>query len=206
MKPFILSIAATMLVAGSASAATYTLDFSDRASTVLEDAYGDNAQADLSTRAIDAGAYGDVVTTGDVFGWGTGYGDLTNAAWGGPNPSHAEIRIEALDPLETVTIDSFEMGGWVADEFAEWFIFDLSWTELASGTGTAPNTGGHLDVAPNTSAVGGLIFQWGADAWDVGVGNFTFSVSGPAPIPLPAGSLLLVSGLGLIALRKARKT
>ena len=191
------------LAVSQAEAATYVLDF--EGDGVIEDTFGDNAQADLAYRAIDANAYGDVATTGDLLFWGTGYGDLNGAAWGGPNPSHAEIRIEATNASEFVTLNSFEMGGWAADEDAQWRVFDLAWNLIGSGSGVAPNVNGHLDVMANVSAQGGLILQWGEDAWDVGVQNVSYSVGDlVAPVPLPAGGLLLVGGLGLLALRKRR--
>lgn len=187
-----------LVTAGAVSAGTYTLDFSGNGSGAIPDTFGDNAQADLSYRAIDASGYGDVGTIGQVFFWNTGYGDLNGAAWGGPNPSHAEIRIEAKAPGESVTLDSFDMGGWAADEDAQWRLFDLSWNLIGSGSGIAPNTGGRLSVAPGIGAVGGVIFQWGEDSWDVGVQNVTYTVSGVA-VPLPAPALMLIGGLGLLA-------
>jgi hypothetical protein len=184
------------LCAGAASAGTYTLDFTG--SGIVPNGYGNNAQASLFYRSIDPAAYGDVGTTGAVSFWGTGYGDLDGAVWGNPNPSHGEIRIEATDPSETVTLLSFDMGGWSADEVAEWFIYDLAWGLVDSGGGIAPNTGAHLSVAPGSGAIGGLIFQWGGDAWDVGVENFRYSVSGVV-VPLPATALMLMGGMGVLA-------
>src|SRR6056297_520787 len=185
---FIVALALAPICSG-AGAATYTLDFTG--SGAVPDTFGDNAEADLSYRAIDATAYGDVATTGMLSFWGGGYGDLDGGLWGNPNPSHGEIRIEAVDPTETVSILSFDMGGWSADEVAEWRIFDLSWSLVDSGDGIAPNTGGRLSVTPGASAVGGLIFQWGADAWDVAVDNFTYRVGDTTAVPLPAGAWLL---------------
>lgn len=201
MKAMTVALGVLAASASAALSASYTLDFSG--SGIVPDTYGDNGQADISYRAIDAANYGNVGTTGTLSFWFSGYGDLDGALWGNPDPSHAEIRIEAKSALETVTLDSFDMGGWAQDEDAEWFLYDLSWNEIGSGNGIAPNTGAHLSFAPNISAVGGIIFQWGADAWDVGVENFSYSVSGVAPVPLPASVVLLVAGLGALArLRK----
>lgn len=200
----VMTVAMGVLVASSsvALAASYTLDFTG--SGVVPDGYGNNGQAEISYRAIDAISYGDVGTIGTLSFWGSGYGDLDGALWGNPNPSHGEIRIEAKDPLETVTIDSFDMGGWVGNEAAIWFIYDLSWNLIASDSGIAPNTGARLSFAPGTAVVGGAIFQWGGDAWDVGVENFGYSVSGVPPVPLPASVLLMLGGLGALArLRKS---
>ncbi len=196
MKPLVSAVLITGLSFGSAQAASYTLDFTG--SGAVEDSFGDNGQADLSYRAIDIAGYGDVATVGNggIYFWGPGYGDLDGAAWAWPDSSHAEIRIEARTATEIVTVNSFDMGGWVADEAAEWRIFDLSWNLIGSGSGIAPDVGARLSVSPGIGATGGIIFQWGADAWDVGVENFNYSVSGAAVVPLPAGFLLLLSGLG----------
>lgn len=127
MRGFVFPIAvAGMLIAGPAAALTYNVDFNNGTQDLIDPAYGDNAQADLSYRAIDASAYGDVATIGGVFHWGPGYGDLTGVIWGELNPSHAEIRIEAVDPLAAVTLNGFQLGGWLADENAEWFVYDLA--------------------------------------------------------------------------------
>lgn len=191
-------------LAGPGQAASFLLDFTG--SGGVPDTYGDNAWADLSYRSIAFGTVGNQPTQGGTSFWSGGYGDLDGAIWGNGNPSVGEIRIQALNPGETVTIDSFDMGGWAADESASWYIFDLSWSLLTSGSGIAPNTGGRLSVAPGTSAVGGLIFQWGDDAWDVGVENFAYSVSGDAAVvPLPAGGALLLAALGALALRTRRR-
>lgn len=199
MKAILFSSAGllALVTAGAVSAGTYTLDFTGPSATV-PDTFGDNAQADLSYRAFDISAFGDQPTVGTLNFWTTGYGDLPGAAWASPNGSRGEIRIEAKVPGETVTVDSFDMGGWSADENAQWRIFDLGWNLIGSGSGIAPNTGGRLSVAPGIGAVGGVIFQWGDDAWDVGVQDFTYSVTGRA-VPLPAPALMLIGGLGLLA-------
>ena len=189
-----------LLTGGPALAASYTLDFTG--SGAVPDTFGDNSEADLSYRGITQSGYGDVATNGELRFWTTGYGDLDGAVYSNVNGSHGEVRIEAIDPSMWVTIDSFDMGGWVTDELAEWRIFDLTWNLIASGSGTAPNTGSRLSVAPNSGAQGGVIFQWGADAWDVGVENFSYTVSS-TPVPLPAPALLLIAGLaGIGALRR----
>ncbi len=210
-----LVLAATLAAfAAPVSAATYVLDFTGLG--VVPDTYGDSSEADLSYRAIDATQFGNVATTNTLQYWTTGYGDLPGALWGTPNPSHGEIRIEATNASDTVTIASFLAGGWVADEALEWYVYDLSFNQLSSGTGTAPDLTSVL-VSPNTSATGGLIFQWGGDAWDVGINEFTFSVGDPNPtirvtvdapaVPLPAAGWALLTGLGGFAAmrRQARR-
>ncbi|MGG7566337.1 hypothetical protein ACQ5SO_09275 [Rhodovulum sp. DZ06] len=201
-RPIIAAAMLAALSAAPAHAVGFTLDFTG--SGIIPNNFGDNGWADLSYRAITQAGYGDVGSNGTLQFWTTGYADLDGAAWSTIDGSHGEIRIEARNPGETVTIDSFDMGGWSADEAAEWFIFDLAWNQIGSGTGIALNTGPALNVAPGISAVGGLIFQWGADSWDVGVENFAYSVTGDAvsDVPVPAAAPLLLGALGLLALRR----
>lgn len=199
-KSFLLAAPMVLALSFPVKAATFVLDFTG--SGGVPDTYGDNGFADISYRAITHGAWGDVATTGGLSFWTTGYGDLDGAIWGNPDPSHAEIRIQALDPLALVTLNSFDMGGWIADEAAEWRLFDLAWNPLGTGTGIAPDTM-RLSFAPGLSAAGGLIFQWGLDAWDVGVENFSYSVSSAA-VPLPPAGALLLGGLGLFAIRRRK--
>ena len=220
----LLTAAAAALISLEAGAASYVLDF--RGNGVVPETFGDNAEVDLAYRAISSlsadPAWGDgIATTGGIAFWNTGYGDLDGAAWGQPNPSRGEIRITAVDPSDVVAIDSFDLGGWSADEAASWRVFDLAWNALDAGTGVAPNTNGRLSVAPAASAQGGLIFQWGDDAWDVGLQNFAFSVGTPstpairvtftAPnppptvVPVPAAAPLLAVGAALCGWLGARR-
>lgn len=206
MKAIAAAAAVAALLAPAASAATYTLDFTG--SGFIPDTFADNAEADLSYRAIAAGSFGNVATLGTVSFWGTGYGDLDGAAWGNPNPSIGEIRIRAVDPTMAISLDSFDLGGWSADERAEWRVFDLAWTLVATGSGIAPNFV-RLSVGASGKATGGLILQWGADAWDVGIENVRYTVGpadDPSPIPLPASLPLALAGVAaLAALRRNRR-
>lgn len=201
--PLALAVAVAFL-GSAASATTYTLDFTG--GNVIPDTFADNADADLSYRAIASTAFGNQATLGTISFYFGGYGDLDGAAWGNPNPSIGEIRIEATDPTKVVSLDSFDMGGWSRDESAIWRVYDLAWTLIGSGSGIAPDRT-RLSVGPSGKAKGGLIFQWGADAWDVGVENVTYSVNIPtAPIPLPATLPLALLGIGAFAaVRRSRR-
>ena len=225
MKLILATAAAAALLAGTASATTYVLDFTGNSGSVPED-FGDNTEVDLSYRAFVASGWGPgQADSGAVQFWTTGYGDLPGAAWTANNGARGEIRIE-VDATVPVSIDSFDMGAWTtADQDAQWYIYDLAGTQLLQDSGTAPSSGGRLSVAPNVSAQGGLIFQWGEDAWDIGLQNFQFTVGQsstpvvvsqqspnpgpqrPSVIPVPAAAPLLLTGaalLGVLRLRRRR--
>jgi hypothetical protein len=215
-----MSVAAA-LTCVQAEAASYKLDFTGLVSVPSN--FGDNSEVSLDFRSIESlttrpgwgGGLGS--TQGGIWLWMNGFGDLPGAAWALTNGSRGEIRIEAKDPDDDVTLDGFDLGGFGN---ASWHVFDLAWNPLGSGSGAAPGTAGRLSVAPGLSATGGLIFQWGDNAWDIGVQNFAFTVGArttppaivslqsPAPdpldlggisvVPLPAAAPLLATGLGLL--------
>jgi hypothetical protein len=213
-----------VLAVAEAQAASYILDFKGIGEVMPS--FGDSAEADVSMRSIgslvsNTAWRGAPLTAGAINFWGVGYGDLDGAAWADLNGSRGEIRIVAANPTDVVIVDGFDMGGYSADETASWYIFDLAWNLIDTGSGLAPRTGaGRLSVAPGVGATGGLIFQWGDDAWDVGLQNFAFTVgrattpptrftsapvSAPAPVPLPAAGPLLLSGIALLGWFRARR-
>ena len=229
MRTFALGLAA-ILVGGHAQATTYVLDFTASSQAILQD-FGDNAEVDLGYRAVQSigqnGSWGDtLLTTGSLNFWTTGYSDLGGAAWGGPNPSRGEIRIEATDATDMVTLNSFDVGSWSGTQSVNWYAFDLAWNTVGTGTGTVANAGTRLSFTPGVGATGGLIFQWGDNAWQVGLQNFAFTVGAattpptvvsfsnpnpgpvnprPSVIPLPAAAPLLLSGMALLGWVRTRR-
>ncbi len=212
------------LATAGAQASTYTL-VAPTSGTIASD-FGSNADADISNRS-GLGSFGDVAGTDGINGWGTGYADMASAFWG-RSGSNAEFRIEATDPAKSIRLDSFLAGSYLTRGFARTYIvYDLAWTELWSTVDfIAPTqTNAAALLAPDVSAVGGVILQWG-ESFNGGINEITFTVgdfdgdpvvigggegSGeggvrPGVIPLPASLPLLLAGLagfGLVARRRA---
>ena len=224
MKLILATAAAAALLAGTASATTYVLDFTG--SGAVPDDFGDNTEVDLSYRGFVASGWGPgQADSGSVKFWTTGYGDLPGAAWVSPKGARGEIRIEATTATDTVSVDSFQTAGLRGDQLLQWYVYDLAGNLLGfEDNGTAPNPG-NVTVMPGLSAEGGVIFQWGEDAWDVGIQNFTFTVGAPsnpatavtqsnanptpAPrppaIPVPAAAPLLLTGAALLGAMQLRR-
>jgi hypothetical protein len=222
MRLFLTTAATVALLSGAASATTYVLDFTG--SGVVPSSFGDNAEVDLTYRAFAASGWGlTQPNAGSVNFWTSGYGNLPGAAWTNPNGSRGEIRIEAATATDPVSIDSFDMGDWFGDQDAQWYIYDLAGNELLQDSGTAPTSGGRLSVTPGVSAQGGLVFQWGEDAWDIGLQNFQFTVGQPSTpvvvsqqspnpgpqrpsvVPVPAAAPLLLTGAALLGAMRLRR-
>jgi hypothetical protein len=208
LKHFLMGSAIAASLPFAAHAGIHNIDFLNGATSQIEQSYGDNAEADISYRELvplgTDPAWGDIASgPSSLFHWTTGYGDLAGAAWSGTNGGRGEIRIEALDPTQDVTLNSFDLGGWIGDQAASWYVFDGAWNELGSGTGTAPDINARLSVMPGvTSPDGILILQWGDDAWDVGINNVNYTVGA---VPIPAALPLFLSAVGLAGLIARRR-
>jgi len=209
-------------MAGTASATTYVLDFTGGG--VVPNSFGDNAEVDLSYRGFVASGWGPgQADSGTVRFFTTGYGDLPGAGWTFINGARGEIRIEATAATDSVSVDSFLTAGWIGDQLLQWYVYDLAGNLLGSeDNGLAPNAG-NVSVTPGLSAQGGVIFQWGEDAWDVGIQNFQFTVGQsstpvvvsqqspnpgpqrPSVIPVPAAAPLLLTGAALLGAMRLRR-
>ncbi|WP_138465258.1 hypothetical protein [Poseidonocella sp. HB161398] len=185
---------AALSAAAPACAASLLLSFGGYGAIAQD--HGDSALADLSYRAIGPGQ-GDLPAAGLLYGWEAGFGGLAGAVWADCAPCGGEIRIAARDPAHLVVLERFDAAGWARDEPLDWRVYDLGWGLLGQGSGTAPDSG-HARIAPGISATGGLILQWGADAYDVGLQDLAYRVDAVLPLPVPA--LLLPAALAALAL------
>jgi len=109
-----------------------------------------------------------------------------------------------------VTLESFFLGGWFdTDRVIGWGVLDLGTNAIVAGMAGATVSGatGLVNIINLTSTTGFRIF-FGPDGFNGGVNDiiYTSAAVGPAVVPLPAGGLMLILGLGgLAALRRRRQ-
>ena len=97
----------------------------------------------------------------------------------------------------------------ITAQFADLFLFDGAGTELVSCLDCFFFHGGQATTVISLSIVAGTYYFLLNDRFDGTLGQYSFNVTettGPSPVPLPASSLFLLSGLGLLMLRRRTKT
>jgi hypothetical protein len=135
--------------------------------------------------------------------WDTGFGDLTNVAYGGSTSAGiAEIRLTPLSGF-TVALNSFDLGAWVSPHSSQYTIFDGSYNVLFSTSILVPSAS-HSHVTSGLANPNGLILQW-SDPFNVALDNFDFTVSATAPGPIPEPATALLLGSGILALARSRR-
>lgn len=188
MKTYLLAAAVVALTAVSASASTTTIDFESFA-------FGtDISGVDVGGVAFSAG--GAAVTVDGFLG---NRGIIPRPL--GPNPFRADFT---AGNVVGVSVDIGDLGADADDIFLN--AFDMFGSLLASDTFTIPaGVGGYFNLgvmASNISYVtfGGVGFN---DDNNVFADNFSFASA--AVIPLPAGGILLLGALGMMAAARRRK-
>jgi hypothetical protein len=201
-----LSIA---LAGFSVSAQTTTLDF-DSFIGVLSDyqaipgTFGSDA---LNTPNIGV-SYQTVDGSGGVYApyvefWDGSYGDLPAVAYAAANGYYAQV-ILTPQAGHSVTLDSFELGGWPNTDQANQTVEVLNgigqvvWSDGGPLSVTIPGNG-HLTLTPDISSSGPLVLEFGP-SWNTGVDYVEFSQSNSVPdsgsgLALMAAALLGVCGL-----------
>ena len=202
---------------GAAQAATYTLDFSGN----ICGASGDLACANNSSIASNYGSldglldvsYKTIFTATNqvdrdhLFYWESGYSDLIGAAWAGTGRDSHYVEITfAPSTGHIVTLDSVDFGDYLNNNSGSSVVVldAVTREELWDGHGfdSGPQAS-HLIA--DVSSANGLILQWRADTYYVGIDNIRYSVTA---VPEPESLALAAAGLlvtGLAARRQRRQ-
>jgi hypothetical protein len=172
-------------------------------SAFIDQSYGDGTGIDVTYRHR-VGSGNTVADEPSLKFWNTGYGDLTNVAWGGSTevPGVAEIRLTPLSGF-TVTLNSFDFGPWVVSQNTQYTIFDGAYNVLFTNSIVVPG-GGHSHLTPGLSNPNGLILQWN-NPYNVALDNFDFTVASPEPSPIPEPATALLLGSGILVLARSRR-
>jgi hypothetical protein len=173
--------------------------------SAIDQSYGDIAgeidvryDADRATGNLD-----------NLFFWSTGYETLSGVAYGKLNGGGLSIALVAEDGFD-VMLTGFDIAPYinrVRDTAVQ--IIDLATnTILVNDTYTPLSVDGVTSYSGSWMSTEGLQINLGPDAWDVAIDNIQFASieESLTPIPLPAGGLLLLSGLfGMAAFKRRRR-
>ncbi len=212
-------LAATFALASTPAAAATTLNFSNACGGacanygVISQSYGDIAGVlDISYRSVTG--QGSDTTVGDVATWSTGYGLLSDVAYGASGAT-LEIAFRLLDPTKQITFNSVQYAGWTnnGSTSTQMALFSLGGGAFAlpitaSGSVVAPIID-PANWAPNVTSMDGFRFHFGADAYYAAIDNLTFTISNinvGAAVPEPATWLSMILGFGLIGTAARRRT
>jgi hypothetical protein len=209
-------IAATFALASTPAAAATTLTFSNACGGVCTDygiisqGYGDIAGLlNISYRSV--ASQGSNTTAGDVATWSTGYGALSDVAYGASGAT-MEIMFQLLDATKQITFNSVNYAAWSNNgpTTTQLGLFSLAGGGpiSASASVVAP-TGGSASWAPNVTSANGFKFHFGADAYYSAIDNLTFTISDvnvAGAVPEPATWLSMILGFGLIGTAARRRT
>ncbi len=149
--------------------------------------YGDTAGVDVR--------YDDEIHSGGPLGaagselhfWGSGYGDLTNVAWGSAANGLNGVTELFLAPVggDTVTLASLDLAGLAHSWSSFLNIVDGNGATLfSSGPITIGFPHNHFDF--NLSSTTGIGIEWGSGGGNVGIDNVSFGSIAPPPPPPPS--------------------
>lgn len=148
------------------------------------------------------------VANENVYIWGTGYEEFSNAIW---TDVGAGMSVTLLADVG-YEVSLFSLGiapfaNRVSNTQVRIHDLALS-TDIFDQTFTPISTNGSTTISPNATSTAGFQIFFGPDAFNSGIGSLSYDaqlVSGPAPVPLPAAGWLLIAGLGGLAAAKRKR-
>lgn len=210
--------AAALSVSGPASAAT-VLNFAAACGGIcayngtVSQSFGDIANVlDVSYRSVVSN--GSTATAGTVSTWGVGYGDLASAIWGVQGGA-VEIAFNLLAPNKRLTLNSVTYAAYtgttVQTQLAIYSAGQMGnfYLPLRPSGALTASSQGRGTWTPNFSLDNGFILHFGADGFNAGIGEITFTISDIGTIsavPEPATWLSMILGFGLVGAAVRRRT
>ena len=168
--------------------------------------YGDVAGV-VDVAYTEVNQTGGVPTSNSLRWWSTNYNNLYGVLYSQSSWAWIDLLPAAG---KTLTLNSFLLGAWVnTTRNTNVAIFSIgSSTPLYSfvgpvGSGSGPaTTFGGLNLSSST----GIRIEWRNDAFNVGIDDINFTVSGAASVvPEPGTWALMITGLGMLGVVARRR-
>jgi hypothetical protein len=225
MKPSLLF--AVSLLTTSSGAQALTIDFGSAGTPTIcaFDIAGTGALSNCGNGSYINQSFADVAGLADITyssiprvasstptslrWWGGSYNNLYGVAFANISDadSRARIEIRALDPNQSVTLNSFALGAY----FNTTRNTNVDIYAIGGGTALYSFAGGvgngsvsATTFTPNLTVAGGLWLEFKDSAYNVGIDNINYSVSA---VPEPMSALMMLAGVGALVARQrlARK-
>ncbi|WP_294274213.1 PEP-CTERM sorting domain-containing protein [Propionivibrio sp.] len=211
MKKLVAIATASLFLAGTAQAASYTLTFDQAlacdvptcgSGNLLSQNYGDVAGiVDITYVNVNS------TTPLGLVWWDINYNDLKGVAWanGSDASSHARIEIKPSNDGDSVVLNSMDFGAYIDTTRGT----NIRVTAIGGGATLFSYTGDvgsgsttHNTFSPNVSSPTGLWIDWYDSAYNVGIDNVNFSITA---VPEPETYAMLMAGLGLLGFTARRR-
>lgn len=198
-KKLMSVVATALLFAAPVASHAVDLDFNGAVSNGvrLSQNYGDGPTWDVTYRDLTTPSF-------SLLGWTTGYQGTRDVLYSGVTDagSHGRITIAPYAGYQ-VTLNSFDLTPYLTGAPRT---FSSQWAVYSVGGGASFASVGPLATlttySPALSSTTGVIIEWKASAYYVGIDNIRFSVTA---VPEPETYALLLAGLGVVGAIARRK-